>query len=115
MEEPAPAAPTSRQWTVQLLGLVLGPLLVYGVLIYHSLDSTGGSGGGWGSPWYWLYATAYYAVGFAGWLYLVYRFVCLQPLSRLNRKAGNLRTDLRAGWLLFIALLVLSYVFYWLQ
>lgn len=115
MEEPGPARAAGQQWTVQLLGLVLGPVLVYGVLIYRSLDSTVGGGGGWGSPWYWLYATAYYAVGFAGWLYLIYRFVCRQPLSRLNRKPGSLRTDLLAGLLLFVALLFLCRAFYWLQ
>ncbi|GEM_PF-1453340 len=115
MEEPAPARVAARRWTVQLLGLLLGPVLVYGVLIYRSLHSTGGGGSGWGSPWYWLYATAYYAVGFAGWLFLIYRFVCRQPLARLNRRPGSFRSDLLAGLLLLAALLVLCRAFYWVQ
>jgi len=114
--------------TSQILGLILGPGVIY-LLLISGLAATLGSGllavlawliGSaaafqYSTPGYWIATTLFYAAGFGGWLYYIYRRVCGQPLARLNRRPGTLGADLRAGLALFVVVLVLCRLFYWLQ
>ncbi|MBN2082264.1 CPBP family intramembrane metalloprotease [bacterium] len=122
--QPAPVENRANQ----LLGLVLGPGVIY-LLLISGLAGTLGSGVLYALAWlvgsaaafqystvgYWAAVTVFYAAGFGGWLIYIYRRVCGQPPARLNRRPGTLGADLGAGLLLFAAAWILCRLFYWLQ
>jgi membrane protease YdiL (CAAX protease family) len=89
-----------KEWWRQVLGVVLGPGLVYAYIIALSADYFSES---------WLYSfTHSYILHYiiwlvfqtgvlCAWLWLIFRFVCRDHLSSLTRKPSTLRSDLLDG------------------
>jgi len=127
MDSTTQDAPETNRMT-QFLGLVLGPGAIYTLMISDMAAALGsgllcglaclaGSADAfqYSTPGYWAATTLFYAAGFGGWLVYVYRRICRQSFSRLNRRPGTLGADLRAGLTLFAAAWILCRAFYWLQ
>lgn len=112
MEGAAANTPASKSRLRQVLGLLLGPGLVYAYVIWLSAHQPAQQSGSlYANPEHWLYATFFYAVIVAGWLALIYWLVCGRRLAELNRKPGKLGTDLLMALGLFVVVYVAGYAF----
>jgi len=102
----------SSDWWRQVLGLLLGPGLVYAYSIAVSsnyLSERWLSFHTHGYLLHYLLEIAFYAGFLCLWLWLVLRFVCGERLRSLNRKSGSLWTDLVHGCAIFFLTLVVSH------
>ena len=90
----------SKVWWRQVLGVILGPGLVYAYVIALSADYLNEN---WLYSWthsyleHYLLWMAFRTGVICAWLWLIFRFVCRDKLSSLTRKPGTLRSDLLDG------------------
>jgi len=115
MDQGSITASTGHPRGRQIIGLLLGPGLVYAYVIWLSINTNENSYSDYGSPWRWLYGLFIYAVVIAGWLALVYQRVCRRRLPNLNRKPGSLSTDLALALGLFVVVFISGHVVSMLQ
>ena len=102
---PTPDSP-SRATARQLAALLLGPLLVYAVLITFSFLQRPQDYAVKPVAWFVLALAAAYLLVFAGWQYLVLRLVCRETPGALNLRQAGLSSDLQTGALVFVLIAI---------
>lgn len=100
-ENPAQSAANPR---LNLLAALLGPGVVYAALIALSFMQHTQEQATRPRAWFVLALAAAYLLVFAGWQYLVLRFLCRERMGSLNLRAASLLSDLQTGALVFVLL-----------